>query len=1378
MKSICRYQRVLIALMAFVFLLDGSLPVKLLADQAELLAPSSFTRQISPDEYGTYHELVKTDRDRKGADNATTLLMNDLLGLRGEAIPIRRRDYDRFQDGFVPAVPKTAVSGMIDDHGRVMIETEADKPFWQDKKKAFREKLLRVLRRNAVASYRGILKEVKFRIVENNYNLVSTERTPEGVYEIVIDRVLFELDDVNVYPLVKLALNHEFNHSLLHQEITGRVPDPLAAEIAVLLSDLTMFSGLGDRYQRDVRRALAALEAKGYVTAPYAAFLEAAGRNMKVRVEYAYDLTTDAAVSPALRRRVSELQKHYRGQNGSRRYIDYRRDIDGFAYSSLRPMPTTLKGYFAALEKMFAEPISIVREVTLPRLFADFDVRKLKTGDAVDLKREKKIIEETIPKLEAIGGELVRQEFERVLTVADYTMDIKTAVAQALLRLPGYKSLQMIRNPFFGREIINHLKQVKAIGGLTFMPDRRFRDISFKIMLLGKMRVSSAAQYRDIRAEIAWWTLLARNRAAEIEEMALKKQVMVADYRNFKRLHEICIASMESLKERLRDYLGPGTQEEGEWLAKCSLPEYPTVLPPTARGEERDAADAFDRTRQAVAGALKDSFFIRESLFVIEGIVLQDEAITKVEVSYFAKGESKINYRIAVTTDDGDTYVILANCINPNTFTGFPSFDAKRLRMVENEKLHLMSIGQPTVEIIGGDWNVDGIHLWTEEFLDGKTLDDYVEEKSSLPEEEFRATWQMLVRKHARIEFELYEKSQRTLANYDAHGGNSNWVEDEWGMVSGRINDIGELTTAPDPSKLVLSLFKLSLKIEADYYKRLKGSTRVADVCDGVLDALGETEGIKVLQAVVAGGEPMTAYLPVHIKKMDVREEIARYLAERVRDYVPGEWLEPLSGDELRIIRDKPNVSSYLIFVKRRLDRLRQSPWLWTYVNMRDIGKKQPDTPLAAAAEDLYRAVRADRSLLRPGAVRKLHKAMREIADRHSLGEKDRARLRLAGSYGGAIGELCGRMIAADLANKGGAAGEFPEGMAMLRNVFAKLATDPASASIVFCDMLNRSRDPRDDRMKQVRGIFMKLAGQTDEALFDLTLMILPTVEFFMGDGFISEDNVMTFLRKMPEDELVKVAKYGFIDILQELIFRDYKRFAAILNRMQHPEMKRLVPQVSYYLVSGEGVTLEETGYIFKELDLRVIREIVLMLAATELNLSRWGQRWMAIRAEDPDVYKTAYFPQAVFFIDELAVIDFNKAVDVTCALLRALPADYDIGGSFIGEREIVTGDGRRMDDLVALLSRVSGEILLNAFRRLHEQGDDGRIILFLSMIESCGLKKKAGRMLDIMAMEEALIPVGERFIEEFSIREMTRPRTKPRRAPERDELRPIDEAS
>jgi len=216
----------------------------------------------------------------------------DVIGRRimkrgGEGIPVRRTS----AAAGIDLQTADVVTGTVNNKGELVIEKEYVEKFWDEKKRNLVLKLFRLLKRSTSQAHREFLKEVRFRIVDNSENLMRIYRDDEGVYEIIVDRTLFDLKDVDIYPFMALALNHEFNHPQLHAELSGKSYDPLVVEMSALLANLDMYAGMRASREK-VKQVLRMLPAHGFDAGPFAEFLEAGGLGAKERVAAAYELAT------------------------------------------------------------------------------------------------------------------------------------------------------------------------------------------------------------------------------------------------------------------------------------------------------------------------------------------------------------------------------------------------------------------------------------------------------------------------------------------------------------------------------------------------------------------------------------------------------------------------------------------------------------------------------------------------------------------------------------------------------------------------------------------------------------------------------------------------------------------------------------------------------------------------------------------------------------------------------------------------------------------------------------------------------------------------------------------------------------------------------
>lgn len=435
----------------------------------------------------------------------------DIYGKRrktgGEGIPIRRV----LREGENEIPIEDVVTGTVNNKGELVIEKEFAEGFWNDRKRNLILKLYRLLKKSASQAHREFLKEARFRIVDKSADLMRIYRDDEGVYEIIIDRTLFDLQDVDVFPFMALSLQHEFNHPQLHAEISGKPYDPLVVEMTALLANLDMYADMRASRTK-VQEVMRMLPAHGFDTGPFEKFLAAEGRGPKERVAAAYALATDPRMNPEIFARIKEIESLPASAEGQpERYIDFKKAQQDYDYRDFPVKPTDITAYGDALEEVFKEPIAAFKKEILPGLFDFFNLKKLKPFGYLNKGLEQRIIDQVIPSLVHIGGPAVRAQLEKILATSDYSMDLKSKAAEALLEISFYRAIPVITNPFFGKEIISYLKQLRGDKRFWELTGPVTQDIVFKLWLLGNVRVTSAQLYRDIRSEITWWALNTRN---------------------------------------------------------------------------------------------------------------------------------------------------------------------------------------------------------------------------------------------------------------------------------------------------------------------------------------------------------------------------------------------------------------------------------------------------------------------------------------------------------------------------------------------------------------------------------------------------------------------------------------------------------------------------------------------------------------------------------------------------------------------------------------------------------------------------------------------------------------------------------------------------
>ena len=1349
---------------------DYFTPSSKVSESKYVLAPQSIFNNLSKDKFmDLFNRLFSFLAKKAGSSTAPDNIffkqfVEGDIDVGMESIPIRKKGYIDFIEKVELVMQKDVVVIRLGEKGEMVIEKELERGFLNERIKSLIKTLFRVLSMRAQSVYKEFLKEVRFRISENVFNLAGIDRDEAGIYEIVIDKVIFDLPDVDIYPFMTLAMNHEFNHPQLHEELTGHVYDPLIREMAVLLADLDVFERMNEGNKGEVRRTLSLLANKKYNTKPYLNFLDSVDKGVKERIRAAYLLATDESVNPRLSWRINALLENSVEVDETEVIIDFKKAIEDYDYNNIDMIFDEPIKVADILEDVFEQPLICFRDGYLPDIFSSIDLKKQEFGGIVDVDLDSAILDEVIPEMTIVGGNEIRIKLEEILASSDFDMKLKSHAARALLLLSSNRSLPMIRNPFFGRAIVDYLRRVREKKEIVFSKEL-YDDVSFKIMLLGNVRVSSPDLYREIRSELVWWYLYSDSAAWGLDSDDRQKydeeknvQQSVA-----RKMSKLAARSIENIRNNLCDYLGESKVTKRNWkrkneyitvsndpinkksddekLIKSVRKQHGYVNDKSARKEIIEDVKASKFVKRTVLKVLEDSLFVREALFVINGVLVKEEDIQKVYISYFARGTQKNNYLARVETKDGKSYKFLINVINPRIFTGEIYKDGFKEGCIEKEKMYLKLIGNPNVETLGCERKQDDICIWTEELLDGVTMHEYVKKHSKLPPEEFRRFWKDIVRKHVEIQFSLFEKSARKLANNDVNPYNTTWKDGK-----GKINDIGNIMPDANLARLIAIICGRMQELE-EMFPTLQNSAEMTDICDGVLDAIGEVKGNQLLKEYVDGDQSPQLIMPITFRGRDIREEVKNYLKSDVYKYIPKEVQRPATDAEIEISMGLPKAVNFVVYVKRGLYKLDQSPWIWTCLNLKELEIKGMDRPMYKACKDIYEAMRKDYSLSCPENHNVLNALVDSVSVKYNLDQSEVKQLRSSVSYGEAIYQISTDLFGRTLEKNKIKHEKYKKEIGLLSELVVKLALDPSKAVSLLLKLQG------DDKIIEM---FKKLTDRQDKSLLDPMQLVLSILGQLTELDLIARENLIDLFRYMPLEDQIKAAQFSYPEILEDLITKDYKLFADILNGMSEDIVVMIVPQLTFKIIPAKNITVEETAYIFKELDLNIVIDMILGLTGSRNMEFLWGslwREWIHDRITKTEYYEQELHPMVGHLIDEVWKIDVNKAVMITQTLINGLDEDYSIGNSFLGRRELIKGNMQRYNDLILVLSSLSREILLNTFRRMYKTDRD-QIIVFGKMLRSAGYKAQFDRILNILNSDERLRGMYVELLLEDGIKE------------------------
>ncbi len=321
--------------------------------------------------------------------------------------------------------------------------------------------------------------------------------------------------------------------------------------------------------------------------------------------------------------------------------------------------------------------------------------------------------------------------------------------------------------------------------------------------------------YKSIRAELVKWSLC-------------KESKEVASHAN---------RCMDKLLMNFRQWLGSNqkiavdteTHEEYRWGDVITFEEG--IAP-------EDKAKMFN--------AIETIPLIREAIFLFSRgtlVRLQDLPHYGIWISFLGSLHGKTVYRVTVQTHHHGAFDLAIN-IN-HTLSEID---------VTAEITWLICAGasegkQPLAEDFGGYW--PEYNLWTEEFIPGDTVEQFVKRLDRHPEDELidriQQIWPYFAWSGLSAYIDFWNRTGRQLEIADPKPANVIVPSHDY-QVGFRIISISERKPFLSTADMILSFRKYFIDAVESQYNKLRGKCSWHVIFSSFLEVLGEKEGIKILE--------------------------------------------------------------------------------------------------------------------------------------------------------------------------------------------------------------------------------------------------------------------------------------------------------------------------------------------------------------------------------------------------------------------------------------------------------------------------------------------------------------------------------------------------
>ncbi|MFC2149779.1 hypothetical protein ACFLQ8_03660, partial [Candidatus Auribacterota bacterium] len=814
------------------------------------------------------------------------------------------------------------------------------------------------------------------------------------------------------------------------------------------------------------------------------------------------------------------------------------------------------------------------REAVNAALFNKFDLMRYKLlgTDGDKDKAAAELINEVLPKIVALKNTPLKKDaidfLKGILSTTDYRIGLRMAVAKALLEIAGPGTYGII-NPFFVRDLIKYSrgerkKIVSAVPG-----EEDLNRWTLMIELLGNSRSEDSDLYLDVRGEIAAWYMFALGSMRSMFEQkgdgALTDPVFVRS----KELLQWVQSMMSVSREYFRKSLHDTPMEADEWTTRVNM----------ERSNLGSMTDIEGMNIPFIEEILLDPEVVQESVLLLYGKRLKRGDIHEVTFRHAGVGASKTVYIVRIEDKGGDVYTVVRNIvIKPQNKV---LREGGMVTSVDEEMQRLMFRQPRNFELMGGAGtheNAPGEYVvyWDEQYIPGKTFyfEEYDEEDVTKVKYLDQTYQEMLegdrspgfvkrarrgIRKYVKVCFQLWDAENRRRTDYDVNVWNFIMGEDEEPVMI----DAGPHREGAAGIANYWAMIRRNIGMIMDGLQ-LWGDITNEDIHAGVLDALGEREGLAVLEEIseVIGSpdfdfgeetEKMLQKIP-EIEDFVMNESpgaITEYIEKDRYRYVPAKVDVPLKSSEKTYLSNMFEYFTIGLYIARELHQLKESPWLWAHINRRYLSRRpgalpaSQDQNLNIALGELISRIRSEPDLLMKDK-NELDAWIESKIDNYKLNEEQAYFLRRSVSYEDGLRML----LEKEFSEKLRSLNIDPEARATeigeVIDMVIALNNEPEEAAKEVKDMFREKTADDDPRVVLLRDMGYPIGSEgyvlAEEAFQDF-------LRHQLERDLVEKGSFVSFLKQLELNELLPHVKYDYDhdyynDLMRDFLLEDYKDFA------------------------------------------------------------------------------------------------------------------------------------------------------------------------------------------------------------------------------------------
>ncbi len=557
-----------------------------------------------------------------------------------------------------------------------------------------------------------------------------------------------------------------------------------------------------------------------------------------------------------------------------------------------------------------------------------------------------------------------------------------------------------------------------------------------------------------------------------------------------------------------------------------------------------------------------------------------------------------------------------------------------------------------------------------------------------------------------------------------------------------RLKDVGERKAGEEMARIHIS----------ERFKDMPGPIARA-VYDGVLDALGEADGLKVLEAIHASFQSKAS----GASKLDqTPNSLTEYLRREKMNYVPLQALATIPElDEQRLEKD-PNLlrdSRLAYFHDQELHDLRNSPWLWAYVCREyvqsypiDPGRRSQWFRLLGGLTEVVDKIREHPEYLEEKNRALTADWVKEIIGRFTLDEVHAQYLREAVHYQDALATRLDERMNESLNENGFDARDFAAPRQDLIRLAVAVNTDPERAAELFHDQLHRPTDDPlfaflfamhhakgewqlllaqdesqenariqaelakesspDARERKGRRLeksklerIQKIRRKRNQALLEQELRTLTDAKFIHEESFVQMWRKLT-----PEDLMPFLGQIYYHDLFQHFVHLDYKRFAKGFSSLIRPgedSDEDHAAALAHFVFQEHGLGNRGVAYLLNEFDRATQGKWLNAILQWYRVDGHWNEKLRAQGFATNGEMSAQIIQRTIGIMNKFHGIAPAHAGDLIASVLRRMTGGVVKQNSYLNKLELVDRDGRRIETLMDFLQGLPHDIWDAALRSL-----------------------------------------------------------------------------